>query len=129
MIKLSENKRWGSNHERLRSMWNTNPHCAWCGVKTTFYEEHMTTYPEKMATVDHLFSMSDPRRKWHKKNRTPSPIVLSCWKCNYDRQDMLWERYEEQTNTEINFEFVYYWTRRNQWLKKYLIFQNGKVLY
>ena len=71
MIQISKNGRWPSNHARLKIMWKRNPHCIWCGRKTKFFKKQVSDPIPEMATVDHLFSMSDPRRIWHKKNKTP----------------------------------------------------------
>jgi hypothetical protein len=65
-------------------LWEKDHRCHWCGVETILKVPHGKKHPPTFATVDHLYSRLDPRR------RIPSEIgeertVLACKRCNEDR--------------------------------------------
>lgn len=63
-------------------MWRRDPRCYWCGRPTVIHEEVCgKKIPANAATIDHLWSRLDPRRKPGK----PGPKVLACFKCNHRR--------------------------------------------
>lgn len=72
--------------------------CYWCGREIFIYEgwDRSMPLPKDYSTVDHIFTMKDPRRAWYKKNKTPSPFVLSCRECNEARGSMLVESMEDR---------------------------------
>ena len=108
MKKISHGQWWGRNKIRLKIMFDDNPHCFWCGEEVEYFENRMVFQPNNMATVDHLFSNTDGRRKWYKKNHIPSPIVLSCYRCNHERDRLEPEEFGKLKNTKINFDYIYY---------------------
>ncbi len=73
---------------RRAKLWNANPHCHWCGCLTQLPAEGLGRCaprpPDNQATIDHL------RFRLHPQRQEPNPqmeerTVLSCWKCNNDR--------------------------------------------
>jgi len=71
--------------------------CYWCGRKIYPYEgwDRSEQFPDDYATVDHIFTMKDSRRKHFKKIKKPSPFVMSCRACNQKRGSMLVEQMEK----------------------------------
>lgn len=81
--------------KRRYRLWLENPNCFWCGIPTVWLKECPKPAQDNFATLDHLVSRFDERRKEQGfKNKT----VLSCYKCNHDRgriDDMLVPLYEK----------------------------------
>lgn len=68
------------SNRRLK-LWNQDPKCHWCHVQTRIYPLKLGESPTSdFATIDHIYSRLDPRRK-----DNHSDCVLSCLKCNIDR--------------------------------------------
>lgn len=69
--------------QRLR-LWFANPHCYWCGVRT-FLPTREGKSPKALneATIDHLRPRHHPDRLIPANGEIRR--VLSCWKCNNDR--------------------------------------------
>jgi hypothetical protein len=66
---------------RRANLFRADPHCYWCGreVINIKLKRHQHP-PENLATIDHLISRYDDRR-----GKVVGVRVLSCWKCNHDR--------------------------------------------
>jgi len=78
------------NTRRLRrirkSLWEKDPHCHWCGVKTVWWAKALghAEKPKNAATLDHLVSRLDPKR--YKMEYYPrSLFVIACDCCNNNR--------------------------------------------
>lgn len=87
MISLSiDGKRPGSDLETKKIIYEISPICFWCGIKTYLWEDRIEkqSRPQK-ATIDHLYSKTDKRRKWFQNKKISSPILLCCYKCNHNR--------------------------------------------
>jgi len=74
-----------SKCRRLKNLFNKNPYCFWCNCLVVLgnrYGNDSKTQPPNMATLDHVISRNN--KNWEKgmKNR----LVLSCFKCNQERQ-------------------------------------------
>src|SRR5688572_27785009 len=70
--------------KQLLQMWNENPHCHWCGKFTTLEGRTENKLTSETATLDHLYSRLDPRRK--EINRTMEKRrLLACYECNQRR--------------------------------------------
>lgn len=89
-------------------MWENNPYCYWCGRKTHFLTRYVRHPSGNVATVDHLYPNSDARRKRCKRNRIPSPVVLSCYKCNHQRRNVPFEDYCKKMKKDLDLRFIYY---------------------
>lgn len=61
-----------------------DPRCVYCGVVTIFDRPEGKASPPNLATIDHLRPRHHPGRREPIK---PGEVrhVLSCWKCNNDR--------------------------------------------
>lgn len=76
--------------KQRRSLFAKNPACYWCERITTLYvAKDGEIPPDNMATIDHLRSRFNPRRK------EPNPKgekrrVLACHKCNQKRGRLEW---------------------------------------
>lgn len=69
---------------QLLLMWNDNPHCHWCGRLTTLKGRAEQRLTPETATLDHLYSRFDARRK--EVNRTTEKRrLLACYECNQRR--------------------------------------------
>jgi hypothetical protein len=74
----------GKLKKQLLKMWNENPHCHWCGRMTTLEGRDENKLNPETATLDHLYSRLDPRRK--EVNRTMEKRrLLACYECNQRR--------------------------------------------
>ena len=75
----------GSFRKRKLKLFEQNPHCHYCGVLTVLTEAGVEEYKDNPnhATIDHVYSRFDLRR-WVCNNE--ERYVLSCRKCNNDRQ-------------------------------------------
>jgi hypothetical protein len=70
--------------KQLLKMWNENPHCHWCGKLTTIDGRKENKQTAETATLDHLYSRLDPRRR--EVNRTMEKRrLLACYECNQRR--------------------------------------------
>ena len=70
--------------KQLLKMWNEDPHCHWCGRLTTLKGRNEPKLLPETATLDHLYSRLDPRRK--AVNRTMEKRrLLACYGCNQRR--------------------------------------------
>jgi hypothetical protein len=80
------------------AMWQADPHCYWCGRLTVIYNEYPNgkVIPGDAATIDHVYPTNDPRRQEFKAKRIPSPVVLACNKCNWERGSKKLELMEEE---------------------------------
>jgi 5-methylcytosine-specific restriction endonuclease McrA len=79
-----------ANTRRLRKirrrLWENNPCCHWCGVKTVWWVEALghVEKPKNAATLDHLISRLNPQR--YQMSEYPSELmVIACDKCNNER--------------------------------------------
>ena len=80
--------------ERLRKLWDENPHCHWCNRATILCLVPPGAYCRPFhnrATIDHLNSRLSENRGKEEGTQT----VLSCWKCNNERSK------EEQSKLPI----------------------------
>ena len=68
-------------------LWNSNPHCFWCGCLTILTNDaQQKGNPDpRMATVDHLYSRYNPMR-WTRPKPGELRLVLACVECNSKRQ-------------------------------------------
>ena len=65
-------------------MWKENPHCHWCGKPTTLTGSTEQKITPETATLDHLYSRLDPRRR--EVNRSMEKRrLLACYECNQRR--------------------------------------------
>lgn len=75
--------------KQRKRFWHQDPRCHWCGIETiltTTAHIKGTIAPEdrdRIATIDHLHPRHHPDRL--KPNDLTIRHVLSCWKCNNDR--------------------------------------------
>lgn len=92
------------------AMWKENPHCYWCGIETVVYTNvpRDFVFPDNAATIDHVYPINDPRRLEFKKKKKPSPVVLACKKCNWERGSKSLEKTEKKFN-KTDREF---WTNK-----------------
>jgi len=58
-------------------LWNKDPNCHWCGVKTDLTNEPTGILHTRAATLDHKVSQLYPEER--KKN---SGYFLTCYECN-----------------------------------------------
>jgi hypothetical protein len=77
-----------SNRKRKIGLWNSNPHCYWCGQNTVIYDylPKGKAIPDNCATLDHLRSRLDPTR-YEPAKPNEERTVLACFKCNVDRAE------------------------------------------
>jgi hypothetical protein len=92
-----------SNHRRLKRqryrLWLADPHCCYCGVKTTLPSKHWKgPMSPNVATIDHLRPRHHPGRLEPAKNQEVRR-VLSCWKCNNER--------DQRESSELPKEWFY----------------------
>ena len=77
-----------SKRRRLKNLFKSDPHCFWCDCLVTLEnrynhkDKHHIGLPPNGATLDHIISRNDEDWKKGMKNG----IVLSCNKCNHERQ-------------------------------------------
>jgi hypothetical protein len=75
--------------KQRNNFWQKDPHCYYCGIKTILWVEvpHQSP-PPNAATIDHLYPRHHPDRlkplEYHRELRH----VLSCWKCNNERDTL-----------------------------------------
>ena len=67
---------------RVTKLWNNDPHCHWCNVKTIRVKLGQRTLDPYSATFDHLYHKSNPLRHTRKGR---SLGVLACYDCNQRR--------------------------------------------
>lgn len=94
---MSDTKRL--KKQRL-AIWKYDPHCYWCGVKTILPSKHWKgPTASNVATIDHLRPRHHPGRL-EPCNGREFRRVLSCFKCNNERdriehemmpREKLWE--------------------------------------
>jgi hypothetical protein len=74
----------GKLKKQLLKMWNEDPHCHWCGRMTTLEGRDGNKLSAETATLDHLYSRLNSRRKT--VNRTMEKRrLLACYECNQRR--------------------------------------------
>jgi hypothetical protein len=68
-------------------LWEKNPHCHYCGVKTEPTEAGVNkcTHNPNTATVDHVYSRFNLKR-WVYGEEGEVRYVLACQHCNNQRQ-------------------------------------------
>lgn len=77
-----------SKQRRLKNLFEAHPHCFWCGCLVTLENrynhesEHHLKLPPNGATLDHIISRNN--KDW--KKGVKNVVVLSCNKCNQERQ-------------------------------------------
>ena len=73
----------GGNKGIRRALMEKDPHCIYCAVEVKEYNllPHQKM-PDDQATIDHLYEKYDKRRY---ENFGFNNKVLSCAKCNHDR--------------------------------------------
>ena len=109
MMKIFETGQWIKNQKRLNKMWHINPYCFWCGRPTKLFHVHINRPVKDMATVDHVYTKNHPAREIFRKHCIPSPVVLSCYHCNYQRKDKTFEEFAKiKRIKEIDYTFMYY---------------------
>ena len=105
----------GHSRTEKQMLYDKNPYCTWCGVKMNFYEHiEGTPIPDDAVTTDHLYPITDPRRQWHKKHKTPSPIVLCCRRCNMERGDIPPEIQEKLTQKTRSTWMIFFYVGNSQ---------------
>lgn len=72
-------------NNRLKNLFNNDPHCYWCGRLTRFLNRNIEgiIIPLDTATLDHLYPRTHINHN-SKNQRT----VLACFECNRDRNDI-----------------------------------------
>ncbi len=81
--------------QRLLLYREAEGRCHYCNVKTVLPKVKNEIDGElNMATIDHLYSRSDPRRYDPPKDQPRH--VLACWKCNQIRS-----RFEDARNNLV----------------------------
>lgn len=99
-----------SKRARLRNLFNSNPHCFWCGCEVILGtrnrngNDHIAC-PPNMATLDHVISHIN--ENWEKGAK--NWIVLSCTECNQRRN-------KEETKTLSKKEL---WSRSGRYPVKH----------
>ena len=66
------------------TLWYWNDRCFWCGQEMLLGNPNMLKSPNarnKVATIDHIYHRGHPCRT----EATKHYVVLSCFKCNADR--------------------------------------------
>ncbi len=107
MIRLPKNK-WGwriSGHKRISTMFSYSQKCFYCGDFIFLTCEKRIGdggLPSKSASVDHIYSRTDFRRKYHCKRREETPIVLSCHECNQNRSNLHFEEFCDIMNVDLD---------------------------
>ena len=76
-----------SKRSRSRNLLKADPHCYWCGCAVILGNRNRNgkdcaPCPPNMATLDHVVSRNN--KNW--KKGAINSIVLSCSKCNNERQ-------------------------------------------
>jgi hypothetical protein len=76
-----------SNRIMRLALWRANPNCRFCGVETklpkTTKGNCNQPYDPKMATIEHLYSHYNPKRKI---GRNRNKVTLACAECSNERQ-------------------------------------------
>jgi len=87
-----------------KELYEKSPNCYWCGEQMTLYHGVPSgeKLPDNAVTIEHIFAIKDKRRKYFKKIKTPSPVVLACNKCNNKRKGKSLVSYEEKFNKNKN---------------------------
>lgn len=70
---------------RARLFRDAGGRCFWCGCATVF-EKRGAFQPKNFATLDHLYSRLDPKRK-EPAVRGQRRWVLACYACNQARNN------------------------------------------
>ena len=89
LLTLPKNKLGKTQIQRRQRyrLWKQNPKCHWCNVETIYIENfHLQTDLRQQniwATIDHLYSRLTPELRQSGNNKH----ILSCWKCNNDRNN------------------------------------------
>lgn len=87
------------NQHRRERLWNKDPRCFWCGVVTKPTNKHGGKQENDMATLDHVYSRLDPKRKQNLNLEVKT--VLSCYLCNQKRGKEAMIRYKKQKELNI----------------------------
>lgn len=79
----------GHNYRRRQRLYESNPFCYYCGVRTILLDE--SDYCPSLkpvgryATIEHLVNKSNPDFKILRRNPETNKKVNACYKCNNDR--------------------------------------------
>ena len=92
-------------HKRREKLFKENPHCYYCNVLTIFdrptkHNKGRGWQPDNLATIEHLYSRFDPRRKIPNTNNERRH-VLACYKCNHERGKAEVNALPRETQVEI----------------------------
>ena len=78
------------DHDRLSKkelrlqLWETDPHCYWCGKLTIWIDLSKRVKKQEWkdaATIDHLYT----RYEMEMRKTNGNPVVLACQECNHRR--------------------------------------------
>jgi hypothetical protein len=86
---MARNK--NKNSDRLKSLLAQSNRCRYCHVKVHPSKDGTGVQDDTVATVDHIYSRYSLIRMLfankYGKTRQHKDIVLSCYKCNKERND------------------------------------------
>jgi hypothetical protein len=78
--KLGHPVRISDNNSRRARLWLVEPHCAYCGVETIWWEGAGGSKPHDAATLEHLDSVLSGRRR---ESQGEPRSTIACNRCNY----------------------------------------------
>ena len=87
-------------------LYQSDPHCYWCGRITTLTKGHVNGHDcLSQATVDHIYSKFNPKR-WVKGHDRK---VIACYECNHARAVIEESQIpvEELQRRSLGFKFNY----------------------
>lgn len=97
------------NRFRTGRLWNIDPHCHWCGIKTVLSELGKARNEDDTASFDHWYTVLDEER-WEGANENVG--ALSCRKCNSERGATRLASHLSKTAGKLTkrqeFEVIYY---------------------
>jgi hypothetical protein len=80
--KLGHKIHISDNNSRRARLWLVDPHCAWCGIETIWWEGAGGWKPHNAATLEHLDSLLSGQRR---QSRGEPRSTIACSQCNYLR--------------------------------------------
>ena len=72
------------NNSRRARLWLVDPHCAYCGVETIWWEAAGGSKPRNAATLQHLDSRLSGRRKVWPRDPSNARSTIACNHCNFE---------------------------------------------
>lgn len=83
--------------DRGKQLLKQQGKCHWCHRPIKIYHNiPQNEIHDDQATIDHIYTNKDPRRKAFKIARIPSPFVMCCLPCNKKRGGRTVEKWESK---------------------------------